>query len=922
MTSTYADVYFKTSIKDGTGNHAEPPEDVYAQLIELVESGILKGDDGLTPYVGSNNNWWIGDIDTGVLARGTDGEDGYTPVKGVDYFTEEEIQQIQNEVSGGAIGDFKAVVDEETATFNANAENTLTGYNANAQEKFETYNANANSKFSDYNTNAETKFSKYTNNAEAKLSEYNKNDLDKTALYNTNADNKFTTYNENAKTKFSEYNSNATTKLSEYNQNDSDKTALYNANAESKLDAYDSNAQAKLDLYNQNDSEKTEAYNSNAQAKLNAYNENAEQHTSDYNRNATEKLEAYNSNHTEKVAEYNQNAETKTAEFDSNAAALREQIAEKANVDGYYEEMTVGDAEQLISTQFVEDNEPYLFRSTGGSSDVGNRAYLDKIVGGTVAWNQLVDTSTALLTTRAGVTLSRKENGKLFLSGTATREAAWCVAGSANLVVGHKYLSKRVAKNVPIRVDDTEIGTPAIVFSENLEVKTLTKPADNTVYVPVRKGVTVNAEINPFIIDLTQMFGSTIADYIYSLEQSQAGAGVAWFKKLFPKDYYPYNAGELLSVEGLESHDTVWFNQWDEEWEVGDISTSTGEDATATNRIRSKGFMPCLPNVQYCFTVSDGSLETALLPFFYDADKQFISVGSLSNVQNVQATPQNCRYMRFKVSETYGTTYKNDICVNLSDPSRNGEYEPYEKHSYPLDSSLTLRGIPKLDSSNNLYYDGDEYISDGKVKRKYGVYTIQTSNVSLNNNAYTNISYAEIVNLPNMLKSLDKQCVHSNFGVGERGYPLDDASNVGKLLVDSSVGRFWFGFAKGTTEEQMKSALDGTTIVYELATPTTETAEPFQNIQIVDDFGTEEFVSTGIVPVGHKTRYPANLRDKLQHLPDLASMDGTYLVKQTGKQMSLVHTPAVFPEVPTEDGTYTLKTVVTGGVATLQWVAE
>ena len=113
-----------------------------------------------------------------------------------------------------------------------------------------------------------------------------------------------------------------------------------------------------------------------------------------------------------------------------------------------------------------------------------------------------------------------------------------------------------------------------------------------------------------------------------------------------------------------------------------------------------------------------------------------------------------------------------------------------------------------------------------------------------------------------------------------------------------------------------------TTIVYELATPTTETAKPFQYIQIVDDFGTEEFVSTGIVPVGHKTRYPANLRDKLQHLPSLASADGTYLIQQSGKQMSLIHTPAVFPDVPTEDGTYTLKAVVTGGVATLQWVAE
>ena len=116
--------------------------------------------------------------------------------------------------------------------------------------------------------------------------------------------------------------------------------------------------------------------------------------------------------------------------------------------------------------------------------------------------------------------------------------------------------------------------------------------------------------------------------------------------------------------------------------------------------------------------------------------------------------------------------------------------------------------------------------------------------------------------------------------------------------------------------------MSGVMLVYELATPTTETAEPYNESQICDDFGTEEFVSTSIVPVGHKTRYPANLRDKLQHLPDLASMDGTYLIQQSGKQMSLVHTPVVFPEVPTEDGTYTLKTVVTGGVATLQWVAE
>lgn len=34
------------------------------------------GTNGLTPFIGTNNNWWIGDNDTGILAVGTDGVDG------------------------------------------------------------------------------------------------------------------------------------------------------------------------------------------------------------------------------------------------------------------------------------------------------------------------------------------------------------------------------------------------------------------------------------------------------------------------------------------------------------------------------------------------------------------------------------------------------------------------------------------------------------------------------------------------------------------------------------------------------------------------------------------------------------------------------------------------------------------------------
>ncbi len=40
------------------------------------------GKDGKTPFIGENGNWWIGDIDTGVKAAGTDGKDGVDGDKG------------------------------------------------------------------------------------------------------------------------------------------------------------------------------------------------------------------------------------------------------------------------------------------------------------------------------------------------------------------------------------------------------------------------------------------------------------------------------------------------------------------------------------------------------------------------------------------------------------------------------------------------------------------------------------------------------------------------------------------------------------------------------------------------------------------------------------------------------------------------
>ena len=42
------------------------------------------GTDGLTPTIGENGNWFIGDVDTGVKAEGKDGQDGQNGADGKD----------------------------------------------------------------------------------------------------------------------------------------------------------------------------------------------------------------------------------------------------------------------------------------------------------------------------------------------------------------------------------------------------------------------------------------------------------------------------------------------------------------------------------------------------------------------------------------------------------------------------------------------------------------------------------------------------------------------------------------------------------------------------------------------------------------------------------------------------------------------
>ena len=58
----------------------------------------VSGKDGDTPYIGSNGNWYLGSRDTGKPSQGRAGADGKTPIRGTDYWTDADKNEIKSYV--------------------------------------------------------------------------------------------------------------------------------------------------------------------------------------------------------------------------------------------------------------------------------------------------------------------------------------------------------------------------------------------------------------------------------------------------------------------------------------------------------------------------------------------------------------------------------------------------------------------------------------------------------------------------------------------------------------------------------------------------------------------------------------------------------------------------------------------------------
>lgn len=560
--------------------------------------------------------------------------------------------------------------------------------------------------------------------------------------------------------------------------------------------------------------------------------------------------------------------------------------------DGSYPELSAGNI--ISNDAYNEDTEPYLFRALPYKS----KRLEEDLVGATVNWNQFAMLRRTEYTSGAlGITYTPINNSTFRLHGNITTATDIYLENSSlaetDFVLGHKYICW--------------VHCPTVSASEYFSFHQGTRFTKNILNAPIifehesstSRFNTINALKTGSVdytfywnkIDLTAKFGSTIADYVYSLEQATAGSGIAWLKSygFFTEPYYEYDSGTLKSVTPT-AHVTRGVNAWDEEWELGTYKYGTdGTKNDGSSNIRNKNFIPVLPNTEYYIRCDYGTqISGFYVILYYDANKNFISYTGSVLTKGTFTTPSDAYYMNWYASGLYGTTYKNDICINISDPTINGKYFPYEEHTYDL-GNVPLYGLFQL-VNNKLKAYGDVRHADGGTDRNFVLVDLGTLIWT-----YSSADTRFFATPPTGCKIPAGNVLPNAMAEGYTGVTFNDfysAPTVDKTFAIYSTSYIFFRDLAYTSPSAFKTAVTGKHILLEV-TPTTEDTPSFEKIQECCPYGTEQYITTNDVPVGHDTKY---FKDVISSI-------------------------AGIPEPPSGNGTYELKLTVTDGVASYSWVA-
>ena len=367
------------------------------------------------------------------------------------------------------------------------------------------------------------------------------------------------------------------------------------------------------------------------------------------------------------------------------------------------------------------------------------------------------------------------------------------------------------------------------------------------------------------VIDLTQMFGSNDNIPAYLLAHPEA-----FFN--YYQGSLAYNTGTLVNSNATKLK-CIGRNVWNEEWEVGSIDGTTGQN-TNDPCVRSKGYIPCMPNTDYYFDCRSSSGHNGVI-FYYDVNKNYIYGESIDRYS--RKTPANACYIRFRMNSEYGSTYKNDITVSLyyEDESGYDQYYPYEVLTETDTGNEVLRSAGSV---------RDYKEPNGTIHRLVGRYIFTGEETFLDrgtNQAGLQIYVVDITDLLKYKYSTNVQAISNKglfLGINTGTTEVQGRSDPKgfSLYVQENFPTSKYIYFIGYTLQEIV----GFILQAELEEETTEEGTPFAENVKVDDFGSMMWEGEGFngVPMGAEIFYPIDYKAEMDTLHNHCNGDITSIV--------------------------------------------
>jgi len=256
-------------------------------------------------------------------------------------------------------------------------------------------------------------------------------------------------------------------------------------------------------------------------------------------------------------------------------------------------------------------------------------------------------------------------------------------------------------------------------------------------------------------------------------------------------------------------------NIWDEQTTNGYWIETNGKYSTNDNKyISSKNKIKVNPNTTICIFKNDNVVRSGWL-IFYDINNNYISYINVTslNIAQTKVLPNNCYYMNFSIYMGIANpTYKNDICINESNPSINGKYFPYVMYK-------------RYDMVDKPIYDLPEgYIpTDIVVGGSYGVVDLGTPNWYLSDGVFVT-NEMPVATYKSLINTLPK-ILNTKYTVVNTQYFGDFSDNApnNSITVAPNQKQLFVKDSSYTNATAFKNAMQGIYFIYEHSTPSSPT---------------------------------------------------------------------------------------------------